>query len=200
MSYSAEQLRAVASILELPVKRNKADLVDSITRALRKGHPPHQKSHVGRSKSKSKSRKSKSHSRKKTKTANPRSAAKRKSNSRKARKSTSKKVVKLSEVEFNREAYRAAVARMADQGYTELVSALWCCHGDKANKLWILLRKPGTTAPNERVTIWGGAQQSPRHNYGGVAISDRDFVDSKYAKGYVKHGSLKRLVQKVLSK
>lgn len=96
---------------------------------------------------------------------------------------------------FNVDTYSAAISRVAKQGYTEVVSTLYSASG---NKIWTLLRQPGTTTPATRVTIWGPVSAPVRHTYGGIKETDASFVDSKLKKGYAKNQALNRLTKKMV--
>lgn len=100
---------------------------------------------------------------------------------------------------FNQKSFVDAAQRLASQGFTQVVSALQN-NKDGKNKIWLMLRKPGSVKTGGRVTLWGNSEQPNRHTYGGSIENDNDLISSKLKTGYVKNAALKRMAANVLRK
>lgn len=180
--YTLEQLRAVAAILGLPMYKSKIALNEEIIDAMRQNKRELEKTAKHQASSR------KSVSRKKTvKKAPAKKATAGESKSRSGKRSP-KEV---------RELYTNAIGRVGDQGYREVVAAL--AH-PKEQKIWILMRKPKTTKPQARATLWGQSGASPRHLYGGERYTDKELIEMKLKKGFKKEPALLKLARATMQK
>lgn len=100
---------------------------------------------------------------------------------------------------FNQKSFIDAAKRLADQGYTQVVTAL-SNNKDGQNKIWALFRNPKSTRAGGRVTLWGSAKEPNRHTYGGAVENDDQLITQKLNKGYVKNAALKRVAASVVRK
>lgn len=100
---------------------------------------------------------------------------------------------------FNQKSFIDAAQKLATQGFTQVVSALQNKKGGN-DKVWLMLRKPGSVKTGGRVTLWGNSEHPNRHTYGGSIEKDSDLIASKLKNGYVKNAALKRMAANVIRK
>ena len=167
-----------------------------ISKSVRRRSHPSKSRRRSQGSRRQKSRKSTSHKK--------RNSTSRKSTSYKKRNSTSRKAVKgfsksrsghKHGKEFDR--FKAAIQRVAQLGFTEVVTALV---NKSAHKAWIMLRKPNSTKADDRVTIWGNLKggEGPRHLYGVGGTNEKEFIQRKMNLGYEKDGDLMRVARRAV--
>lgn len=178
MDVSLTQLQAIALILQMAPSRNREELMKQIVQRLRSNGGP------SRTKGVAVNRVERSRSRDdRSQTEQPRKALARSEQPRNAHSRNDQAA------SFNGDAYKAALEGVARRGYNQVVAALV----NRANgKRWILLRKPNSNDIDDRVTVWGNASGGPRKIYGGNAMSDEEFIESKKRLGYERDPGLLR--------
>lgn len=192
---SLTQLQAIALVLQLPVSRNREDLLKQIKQRLREGGA----SAVQRVPAKSRAERSFE--------SVPRKMENRKRLDRTERSFESRKMdsrKRLDDRSYSREkslnldAYKAAIEGVADRGYTQVVGAMV----NRANgKRWVLMRKPNSKRVDDRVTVWGNATGGPRKLYGGnTTMTDDEFIESKRRLGYERDAGLLRAARNLTRK
>ena len=180
-----------------------------ISKSVRRRSHPSKSRRRSQGSRRQKSRKSTSHKKRnstsrKSTNYKKRNSTSRKSTSYKKRNSTSRKAVKgfsksrsghKHGKEFDR--FKAAIQRVAQLGFTEVVTALV---NKSAHKAWIMLRKPNSTKADDRVTIWGNLKggEGPRHLYGVGGTNEKEFIQRKMNLGYEKDGDLMRVARRAV--